>query len=222
MDTVIQILTWIYYCALSFAAFYCIFKFKAADKATRFICILIWNGFITEIIAWQFARAFHNNLSVYTISCFVELSLVSLYYNYSIDVFRRWRIGVYIGILGLLSGVLNTVILQPLDSFNSNFLFLEGLLILLMSLFALFRILIVDDYNLQLQGNLHFWIPCVFVLYQCGTLLSWNAYQYFVAKTTYEAALLHICILFINIVAYLAFVFLLYHFLKMRKDTDHG
>jgi len=195
-----------------------IFRYKSIDRASRLICLLIWQGLLAEIIAKWVAWRYHNNLFVYTLSYFTEFGLMSLYFNYSIDSFRKNNTGWYIGIGGIAAGILNTVFLQPPRSFCSNFIFLECLGVMLMALYAIYRLLLTDDHNFRLQRSPHFWMACILLFYQCSTLWSWSAFEYCLMNPREKISILYACIFLANILTYCSFGVLFFLYPKMNRN----
>lgn len=196
-----------------------ILHFRKMDLASKFICVLIWTGSITELLAWYWAKHFHNNLPVYNIFGYFELTLVSLYFNYSIDTFRKRHIGYYITGIGIILGIANTVFFQPINTLNSNFIFIECLCIVSMSLYSFYRLLLVSN-NLYLQNNTHFWVPCVLIFYWCTTLFSWGMYDFFAGVFQDRVGILNICLVLVNIITYLAYAAIFFLPSKIKKLNE--
>jgi len=192
-----------------------IYKFKIIDLPSRVFCLLLGLTLISELIAFTAAKKYGNNLSVYSVFSIVQLALLALYFNFSIDVFRKWNLGLYIGATGVAAGILNIVFLEPLGTFNTNFLFFEGLCIIAMALFSFFRLLLMND-DLQLHKYPHFWFGVILVLFWSITFLNWGLYDYYSIKFKNEIWKIGTSILAINVFTYVAIGvnFLLYHKMK--------
>lgn len=176
----------------------------------------MWLVFITELLAWNAALEFKNNLAVYAIYGFFEIALVSLYFNYSIKVFRKHNIGFYIASVVILMGILNTIFIQPLNTLNTNYIFLECLVVVSMSLFSIYRLIIEDKNNLKLSKEVHFWFPCIFILEWCGNFLSWGLYDYFQEEMKDSAYILNNSLYVVNIIVYLSFAAVIFFYPKMK------
>lgn len=208
-----------YNLVLLLVSVFAVFNFRKMELASRIICVLIWIASITEVLAWYTAKHFHNNLPVYNIFSYLELTLVCLYFNYSIDTFRKRFIGYYIALAGILLGLLNTIFFQPLTTLNSNFIFVECLCIVSMSLYSFYRLLLVSN-NLYLQNNTHFWVPCVLIFYWCTTLFSWGMYDFFAGLLQEKTAILNICLLMVNIITYLAYATIFFLPSKIKNINE--
>ncbi|WP_118973940.1 hypothetical protein [Taibaiella koreensis] len=191
------------------------FRFKRVDKASRFICILVWTGFLAELVARYASVRYHNNMPVYAINRLVEFGLISLYFNYSVDVFTKHRVGYIIGAIVILIGVANSIWYQPLNTLNTLYIFLECIGVVCMSLYSFYRLLLTNT-SIRLHERVHFWIPCIFVFNWCGTLSCWGLYDYFRKGITEKLPILNISLVLINTLTYLAFglIFLLYPKMK--------
>lgn len=187
------------------------------DKPSKIICILIWLVFITEVLAWYAALQFKNNMPVYLIYGFIEIALISLYFNYSIKVFRKYNIGFYIAAVVIFMGILNTLFIQPLKTLNTNYIFLESLIVVSMALFSIYRLIIEDKSNLKLNKEVHFWFPCIFILEWCGNFLSWGLYDYFQKEMKDSAYILNYSLYVVNIIVYISFAAVLFFYPKMKQ-----
>lgn len=208
----------IYKITLLAVSIFVAFKVRGVDKASKIICNLIWLGLITETIGLYAAKQYRNNYPVYNISIFVEFVLISLYFNYCVAQLRKRNIGIYIAGGGIILGIINTLFLQPLvTTLNSNLLCLECLVVVCLSLYSIYGLLRIDDDNLQLQKEIHFWIPCIMLFYQCSSLWSWGMYDSFGNNDKEKAAILDIFVLSVNIISYLSLGVLFFFYSKMKR-----
>lgn len=205
-----------YILSLLFASACSIYRFKRLDTASRILSLLICSAFINEGAAFCIGRIYHNNLPLYTFYCFFEFGMLCLYFNNVIDVFIKKNIGIYIGIAGIMLGIINVLFIQHLDTLNSYFLFFEGLSVIAMSLFAFFRLLLKFD-SLDLYKYQHFWFISILIFFWCITFLNWGLYDYFNLKLHHEAWKINFGILIAGVITYVSFgcVFL-FHF-KIQK-----
>ena len=208
-----------YVASLLYAIIISFYRFKKIDSASRILVLLICCALINECAAYYLAKKYADNLSLYSIYCFVEFGLICLYFNKIIDVFVKKNIGVYIGVGGILFGVLNLVFIQSLDSLNSYFLFFEGLSVIGMSLFAFFRLLLKHD-SLHLYRYHHFWFISCLLFFWSITFLNWGLYDYFNMKFQYEAWKINFALVIVSAITYFGIgcVFLLYP--KMQNNYD--
>ena len=99
-------------------------KVKMRDMAERIFCILLALTFIEEGIAYYCRVQFGQNIPVLRIYSLVEIFLISLYFNYSIPLFRKWKIGICIGSLVFIVGLVDCLLSTDLRQFSNFFMFL--------------------------------------------------------------------------------------------------
>lgn len=208
-----------YVCSLLFACFISIYRYKEIDAASKILVFLVCCAFINESVAYYLSKKFNDNLGLYSIYCFFEFGLICLYFNRVIDVFIKKNIGIYIAVGGILFGIVNLVFIQSLNRLNSYFLFFEGLLVIGMSLFAFFRLLLKHD-SLHLYKYHHFWFISCLLFFWSITFLNWGLYDYFNMKFQYEAWKINSALIMVGAINYfsIAAVFLLYP--KMQNNYD--
>ena len=154
----------LYYLSLLFASGCGFIRFKRVDLASKILVVLVCCGFINEIAAYYLAIKYHTNMALYTVYAFIEFGLLCLYFNSVIDVFAKKNIGIYIAVGGIVLGVTNMIFVQHLDSLNSFFLLFESLMVIGMSLFAFFRLLLKHD-SLTLYRYPHFWFISIILFF---------------------------------------------------------
>ena len=215
----LDFLGYLYFATLLLAMICSLYRYKILDKASRIFSFFVVLSAIAEFIACFFAKKYHNNIPVYTIYSLIEFGFISLYFNYSIDVFISNKIGYYIGFAGITWGIINIIFLQGLNRMNSYFLIIEGLLIICMALFSFFRLFLKYD-QLLLHRYHHFWFATILVFFWSITFFNWSFYEYFIIKHKEEMWIVNSSILIVNIITYLAisFVFILYS--KMTRTIE--
>lgn len=193
-------------------------RYKRLDLAAKIFCIFTGMAFTAESLAFFTARRYHNNMPVYAIYSLLEFGIISLYFNYSIEAFRRKNIGIYIGITGIMIGICNIIFLQPINTLNSYFLFVEGIAIITMSLFSFFQLLLHEE-GLKLYAYPHFWFPVALSFFWSITFLNWGLYDYFLAHIHEQVWIINLSILAVDIITYstIGIVFFLYP--KMKGDN---
>ncbi len=158
-------------------------------------------------------------MPLYAIYCLLEFGLIAIYFNYSIDVFRKYNIGYYIGLLGLVLGLINILFIQGLYILTSYFLVFEGIFIIGMGLFSFFRLLLKND-QLQLNRYPHFWFTTILLFFWSMTFISWALYDYFSIKHDKFAAVIDSSIHTVGSLFYVSIccVFLLYPKMERRYE----
>jgi len=208
---VYNIVNFIYLLSLLFASICSVYRFKCLDIASKILAVLVCCALINESAAYYLAIKYHNNLPIYAVYGFVEFGLLCLYFNNTIDVFIEKNIGIYIGIGGIILGIINLIFIQHLNSLNSYFLLFEGLCVIGMSLFAFFRLLLKQD-SLHLYKYPHFWFIGILIFFWSITFLTWGLYDYINLKLHYAASKINLALAIVSAITYcsLASIFLLY------------
>jgi len=165
------------------------------------------------------AARYKNNLSVYSVNSLVEFGIMGLYFNASIDTFKKKHIGYYIAVGGIIMGLINLLFIQGVRTLNSYFLVFEGICIIGMSLFFFFRLLLRED-DLKLYKNVHFWFATILSFFWSATFINWSLYDYFTINFKDKVWVADISRLIAGIIAYLGVcaVFILYP--KMQKQYE--
>jgi hypothetical protein len=202
-----------------FAGIFGISRFKVLDTASKMLAIMTCCAFVNEGAAYFAAHIFHNNLPIYAIYCFVEFSLLCLYFNNIIDVFAKNNIGIYIATGGVMLGIANLIFLQGINNLNSYFLFFEGLSVIAMSFFAFFRMFLKNDTRDFLKYP-HFWFLSILIFFWTITFLNWGLYDYVNNRWHQVASMINFVFLIIAAITYggFGFVFLIYP--KLKNDNE--
>lgn len=201
------------------AAFLCsIYRYKTLDIGAKILSLLLLETFTAEVIAALFAIKHQNNVFIYNIQCIIYFSLISLYFNYTIDVFRKRNIGVIISLFGIIVGCLNIMYFQPLTIYNTYFIFFEGIMIISMALFYFFRMLINTE-QFIIYKNAHFWFAVIFILLWNLSFINWGLLDYFMFRLQHMVWIISLSVLLINIFTYsaLGFILLIYPKLKVAN-----
>lgn len=207
MSTTAQFI--IYIALLALSLFYGIHKYKQIDLASKTIVILLAITLLSESVAIYMGKMYHNNMPVYHFFNPVQLFVISLYFNRSIEYFKRYNIGIYIGFFGILMSALNSLFFQPINTLISYFLLFEGFCIIFMSLFS-YRSMF-EDVEMNVVRNPHFWFSSIFLFLSGVTYFNWALYSFIGIKMIEIMPFLNTLILVVNMIAYasIGLVFLL-------------
>lgn len=199
-------------------AVFSVMRYRQLDKATHFICIWVWLGVATEIIAEFYARKYHNNAPVYSLSCLLELGIIGLYFNKAVAGLQKRHIALALTAGGVIAGLFHLTFLQPPPpgQLSSNFLFLECLMISAFSLFAIFKM--QDTPSVAIWREVHFWIPAILLFYECTAFWNWAIYNYVINNVRDKAIYFSISLLLINIVTYAGILLVLIFYPKMQRS----
>jgi hypothetical protein len=145
----------------------------------------------------------------------IQLLLISFYFNYSVEFFKRKNIGIYIGVIGALVGYLNYFFIQSPRIFNNYFLIGESIIVVGMCLYSFYCMLQMDD-DMKLRSNIHFWITAIFLFFWTVTFLFWGLYDFLVENIGVSVNLLHLFLLIVNVVTYISFGLVFIIFKKVQ------
>lgn len=150
-------------------------RFNILDTPTRIISILIAITAISETFAHILSITTGNNLIVYHIYNPIQFLLVSLYLSSTTTILRKNNKGISIGITGVIISILNSAYLQsPQDDFNSNFLIVESILIIGMTLIYFYDFLNREQTSKNIT-SIDFWISCLLLVFWSFTFFNWLA-----------------------------------------------
>jgi len=205
--------------AMSFAVVTSMLVRKEKSVSIKILMLLIVLTLLNEIIATIYAYKIGNSNIIYGFYNPIELFLICLYYNYSIDNFTQGRIGIVIGTFGLLIGYVNYFIIQSPWELNNFYLLFESLVVVFLCLYSFYRLLLSDD-NLILTRSPHFWVTSNFLFYWTSTLFLWGTYGYLTKTAGIANDILLNVLLIVNIITYLGFgaIFILYN----KMQTVNG
>lgn len=192
-------------------------QYKRLDASSKYIVILTGFSFLCEILAHFFAVYAKNNYPIYNLYSIVEFFLLTAYFNSVVTALGRNNVGLLIGAIGVVFGILNLLLLQPVNTFNSNFLFIEGFVIIGLSLYSFYDVLIRDD-DIILNRMPTFWFNSVFLIYWSATYLTWPVYN--LVQLTFNINPLYIdtSLWFVSLLMYsiISIVFIRYNKLKAQ------
>ncbi len=167
---------WYFYLAiLTLLNILCLMRWNHFAKGEKTIAVVLFTTLLSEVASLYMAFRWHNNLPVYHFFNPIQFFLLSLYFNCSIDYFRKRNLGLIIGSLGALLSVMNTLLLQPLNAINSYFLLFEGTAVAIYCLTAMHEILL-DEHHLPYRFA-HFWITICCLLFWSSTFTGWGLYE---------------------------------------------
>lgn len=146
-------------------------KDSLLSKEQKLIKYLVLLSFISEVIATAIAKLAENpnNWIVYHVFAVVMFIIISQIYrsllkqNYPI-----WLFNLVISAFAMFA-IFNSLVLQPVDSVNSNVIVMSNLLFILYSL-AYFKLLLKYSDRQDFKSNPMFWLNSGILLYNSGAL----------------------------------------------------
>ncbi len=214
MDTNIQFV--IYLTAITLSLFIGLLRHKQIDYPSKVLVLLLAVTLISETTSIYVGWKYNNNMPVFHIFSPIELFIISIYFNRSIDYFSKHNIGIYIGLTGLFLSTLNTVFIQDIKTLNSYFLLFEGFCIIFMSLFSYRQMF--EDIEMNVMHNPHFWYSSIFLFISGTTYSSWALYSFIGVRMIEIMPFLNTLITLISTTAYVSMGIL---FLLLPQKTQN-
>jgi len=208
----------IYHFVLAIAIFCGVKRYKFLDTGSRVITILLFLTLIFEILAVVSGHIYHTNALVYNIFDPIQFFFISLYFNRSVDVFKKNNIAIYIGTVIAIVGLLN-VIFRKRSEMDSTFLLIESFFTIAFALFSLYRQFLFYE-QLDVIYYPHFWFSVILLFFWSITFMQWGLYNIILLK--YKNFWHHtwLFIWSINIITYLSMAFVFIFYKKMHTLYD--
>lgn len=193
-------------------------RYRSMSTSVKMFWLLTLTMFLSEAIAYYAAIKYRNNLGVYGISSLAGIFVTCLYFNYSIPLFRKYGIGIIIGIISVFVGVLCNFYLQKPATFPSYFLHYQSLLIIALALFSLTKMLVRKE-SYSVRHEVHFWICFVLIFFWSTTNFGWALLEYYTYRFKTQSALINLSMFSINFITNVSIVLI---FLFDPKMNKHG
>ena len=145
---------------------------KKVDTNALIILALLFVSTATELINFLFVHLKKEKMYMYFVFNVFEISLITLYF---LSVFKYYRLlrFIFLVLIYIAMEVLNMALFQPILSLNTNFIIAESFIIIAMSLFAVYKILI-DDTIEKIWLYPHFWLWTFIFVYFSTTFFYWS------------------------------------------------
>jgi hypothetical protein len=201
-----------------FSAIVGFMRYKLLSMPEKIILGLILLSLIVERIATYCIITIRNSNVVYGAFSPIEILIISLYFHYSVDAFRNNRTAIFIGLGAFLFGYINYFFVQSPFKMNNFFLLLQSLLIITLSMYSFYRMLIVDE-SLILTRYSHFWITSILLFFWTATFFIWGLYDYMTITLSVGNGLINDMLLYVNVITYVGFgLVFLFHNKMQPKD----
>lgn len=146
------------------------------SRQAKLILLLTGSSLITEVLANVWAIVYKNNYPIYNIYGLVEFAVLAYYFIDTTDSLKGSIIARVLIVMGVVAGILNMLYLQSPFKFCSNFLLIEGFLVLSLCLYSFYRMLLGDN-SIKLFYSPDFWFKTIFFIYWSVTYLTWPLYN---------------------------------------------
>ncbi len=212
-------LDYTYYTILSACSLVALYRFKSVNKATRFLCLYILYGLLSEILSYHSSITFGNNYLVYNLYDYLTLILLSIFFYLSISS-RKSRmviLSVFVALILLL--MLNLIYFPSFNAIHQhNIEFIYSFSIIILSLYSIYR-MVLKDKNATIYNNPLFWTAMVFVFYKFINIWGKAAVYYpFQTGLERDKDYFHFILLGNNIILYAVLGIVLWLYPKMKEN----
>ena len=145
-------------------------RWSRMNSAMRFFCAMLFAALLGEIVALYAARKHGNNLGVYNISDVAQFALLCLYFNETIAVFKRYRIGLWLAVLSVAFGFISIVSLPSFGETNQAFMLFVGIAAMSFS-FALIIQIFRERLAVKMTDRSEFWFSVALIVFWGSNLL---------------------------------------------------
>jgi len=142
--------------------------YKRLSLPARIITLLLGVSITCDVIMYWMAESGVNNLWVAHIYGFIEALLLSVFFA-SLILKRRYIIGV--SLLYLTFYVLNSIFLEPIETFNANARALEAVMMISFCFLFFYHIYQMEA-DIFIERSPDFWIVIGVVIYFSGAFFS--------------------------------------------------
>lgn len=193
--------------------------FRHFDTPIKLISYYVIICTVVELIAHYCAIKYSNNLIVYNIFSPIQLTLISLFYGYTLINIRKSTI-IVISLANFLLAAINASFLQsPIHTLNTNFLLFESFIIISLSLYFLYHYLAASQ-RVSKALTPHFIVSCLLLVFWSFTFFHWLSRMAMPNVIDKHIEWLKYLLWAISLITYLGFglVFLFYKRLQPARE----
>jgi len=191
----------IYLIILTMAILTGFFRFQVITASNKCFLLLVLITFITEIIARQVALSGASNFLVYHIFTPIQCSIAFLGFYFD----TKARAILYTIPLMLILGLILSIWVQPLPSFNTYYMSIELFFFTFLSI-VFFRRLLVVETEIKLRDFPLFWISCGLLIFSVTNLFDLGTMNFFLLSNTTLDKILTYARYFTNYILYSSFI----------------
>ncbi|MCF8448720.1 MAG: hypothetical protein K9G49_02515 [Taibaiella sp.] len=189
-------------------------RYKKTDAPTKTIYYLLCIMLISECATRIFSKA-----PIYHVYTVVELWMITIYFLQTTVKKMVSALTIAATIVYPTLAILNVAWAEDPSTLNAHSITVESFAVIVMSLYALYKILINDSID-NLFKHVHFWLWTCFLTYFSSTFFFWSTIKilYKIHSTGYVFAVFSQIIM--NILVYLAIllIFIFYPKNSMPKE----
>jgi hypothetical protein len=146
-----------------------LFRWRYLTSCLRYVGLFVGLATLGEVVSLITAALSIRNLHILHVYTILEFNLIALFYRRFFGQFYpRWLIP---GLMGVFTGfaILNSLLLQPLNRYNTYARGLEALVVIALALLCFYKIL-TELPAKRLDKHPVFWINTGYLLYFAGSL----------------------------------------------------
>ncbi|MES2894023.1 MAG: hypothetical protein V4725_18530 [Bacteroidota bacterium] len=194
-----------------------LFHYKR-KKNLRPVIVLLGVTLVSEMLSYYLAKYYRNNMPLAHVFNPIQLCFWSVFFYRAIDDGRIKRLILWVTMSMLLFATLNSIFLQPLNTFPGNFIQVETMLLILLGSY-LFILRLDAPSELSIFKDPMFITAIALIWFNLVSFLFFLLYAY-MAKHNLPVRTLRTIHLFSNYVYYL--LLLLAILLPQKKLQDAG
>ncbi|MEC3880207.1 hypothetical protein [Parapedobacter sp. 10938] len=195
-----------------------LWRYRKLDTGMKFFWMLICTTMISEVLAYILAIRYGNNLGVYAVSSIVSIFFTCMYFNYSIPLFHKYKVGYIIAAISTAIGIISNFFLQSVNQFPSYFLHYQALIVIAMAMFSLAQMLYSYDY-FDVKVEPHFWACVILIFFWSITYFNWTLFQYYKLRLEQHNRFILLSMFMVNLITNIGTALLLFLTPKMQKDV---
>lgn len=194
-------------CALAIVAF------RRMDRAARYLAVLVWVALLSELAGHVSVLAMGSNSLVYMLYGFIELMLIGLFFNAALDTLRTYRVGILLGVIGLVFGVLGFLRGAGIDQLNVDFILLECVIVNLLALYFFYCYLFRQE---EIRGDAIrlFALVCLLMFSNLIAFIHYAMYDYISVLFRDQGISLQVTVAVINALVYVGFSLVFYRYVR--------
>lgn len=186
-------------------------KYRKADSGFKIFTLFICSSFLVECIAYYAAIVYHDNLKVYAINSIIEIIWLSLYFNQTITLFGKFKIGYYIAFFSFIFGLINLFWGIESNALDTLFTLYIAFIIIIMGMISITQNIFITK-EVQHNRKHHTQISMVLICYWTISFLIWALYDVFTTRFPKEKWMIDMSLFSLNIIVNICFwmIFILY------------
>jgi len=162
-----EIFFYIYLCVLPVSVIIGFIKYRKLHKPERIILLLLCFTVISEALTRIID--IHKKNVVYHFYDVCEIFLMTLFFLNTLNIVHKKVVLLFILLFWGTIELINTMLYQPIYQFNSNICMLEGITVIGMALYVMYKFLMNDSITIILKHSL-FWLWTLFLIMWVCTL----------------------------------------------------